>query len=59
MSTEASSHHLESIKKKINKIVKQEIVLLEFKDKVAAEQLQTSQYNEVISNKNFYFGIDE
>ena len=57
--TEASTEHLKEIKEKINKIVKQEIAKLEFKDKLAAEQLEISQYNEVISKSNFYFGIDE
>lgn len=57
--TSSSSKHLTSIKERINKIVAQEIEFLEFKDKYAAEGLAESQYKEVVTNSNFYFGIDE
>lgn len=32
---------------------------LQFKDKLAAEQLAASKYEEVTTKKNFYFSIDE
>ena len=59
LDTHASSHHLEEIKQKINQIVKEEVHKLKFKDQLAAEQLAEAQYEEVITKKNFFFGIDE
>lgn len=59
INTHASSHHLESIKAKINNIVEEEVHKLQFKDKLAAEELAASQYQEVLSKKNFFFEVDE
>lgn len=39
--------------------MKEEVEKLEFKDKIAAEALADTQYEEVITKKNFFFGIDE
>ena len=57
--TEASSEHLKSIKERINEIVHEEVAKLQFKDKLAAEQLAVSKYEEVTTKKNFYFSVDE
>lgn len=59
LDTQASSSHLAQVKKRINKIVKEEVEKLEFKDRIAAEALVDTQYEEVITKKNFFFGIDE
>lgn len=59
INTEASSEHLKSIKERINEIVHEEVAKLQFKDKLAAEQLAASKYEEVTTKKNFYFSVDE
>lgn len=59
MSEEASSSHLKTIRKRINRIVDQEIGLVEFKNKVDSEDLAQSAYDEVVTKQNFYFSVDE
>ena len=58
-SDEASSNHLRSVKRLINKVVQQEIDLVEFKDKVSKEDLAAEAYQEVVTKENFFFKVDE
>lgn len=57
--TESSSEHLTHIKERINQIVHEESQKLQFLDQLKTEELAASQYQEVITKKNFYFGLDE
>jgi len=52
-------NHLRSIKQKINSIVAQELESLEFRTKVSLEDLSEEAYQEVLTKKNYYFGVDE
>jgi len=59
LSETGSSDHLKQIRKRINKVVEQEIGLIEFKNQVSGEELAQSAYDEVITKENFFFKIDE
>ena len=50
---------IKKIKNKINHIVAQELARCEFKEKVDTELLVASTTKEVLSHKNFYFGVDQ
>ena len=56
---DSNSEHTRSIQAQINKIVKQEIDLIEFKDAVSQEALAQSAYDEVVTKENFFFKVDE
>ena len=59
LSETGSSKHLTNIRKRINKVVEQEIGLIEFKNQVSGEELAQSAYEEVITKENFFFKVDE
>lgn len=59
LSESGSSEHLRQIRKRINKVVEQEIGLIEFKNQVNGEELAQSAYDEVVTKENFFFKIDE
>jgi len=59
LSETGSSHKLDNIRKNINKIVDQEIGLIEFKNKVNGEELAQQAYEEVVTKENFFFKVDE
>lgn len=59
LSNTGSSEHLDTIRQRINKIVQQEIGLIEFKNQVSGEELAQSAYDEVITKENFFFKVDE
>jgi len=56
---DSSSQHIRDIQAQINKIVKQEIELIEFKNQVSEEALAQSAYEEVVTKENFFFKVDE
>ena len=58
LSETGSSQHLADIRKRINKVVQQEIGLVEFKNQVSGEELAQSAYDEVITKENFFFKVD-
>ena len=59
LSETGSSEHLIDIRKRINKVVDQEIGLIEFKKQVDGEELAQNAYNEVVTRENFFFKVDE
>ena len=59
LSETGSSDHLKQIRKRINKVVQQEVGLVEFKNQVSGEELAQSAYDEVITKENFFFKVDE
>ena len=59
LSETGSSEHLIDIRKRINKVVDQEIGLVEFKKQVDGEELAQKAYNEVVTRENFFFKVDE
>lgn len=59
LSETGSSAHLINMRKRINKVVAQEIELIEFKSQVEEEMLAQSAYEEVITKENFFFKVDE
>ena len=59
LSETGSSEHLKQIRKRINRVVEQEIGLVEFKDQVKGEELAQSAYEEVITKENFFYKVDE
>ncbi len=59
LSDTGSSEHLKTIRKRINKIVDQEIGLVEFKNQVSGEDLAQAAYDEVVTKENFFFKVDE
>ena len=59
LSDTGSSEHLKQIRKRINKVVEQEIGLIEFKNQVSGEELAQNAYDEVITKENFFFKVDE
>ena len=59
LSDTGSSEHLKNIRKQINKVVEQEIGLIEFKNQVSGEELAQNAYDEVITKENFFFKVDE
>ena len=59
LSDTGSSQHLKNIRKQINKVVEQEIGLIEFKNQVSGEELAQNAYDEVITKENFFFKVDE
>lgn len=59
LSETGSSEHLKQIRQRINKVVAQEIGLVEFKNQVNGEELAQSAYDEIITKENFYFKVDE
>ena len=59
---EGDRQHLKYVKKKLGKLLKQELDYLNFKEQLKKEEeenLVNSIYHEVITKKNFYFAIDE
>jgi hypothetical protein len=59
LSDTGSSDHLKTIRRRINKIVEQEIGLVEFKNQVSEEDLAQQAYDEVVTKENFFFKVDE
>ena len=59
LSETGSSEHLKNIRKRINKVVEQEIGLVEFKNQVSGEELAQNAYEEVVTKENFFFKVDE
>lgn len=56
---DSKSEHTRAIQAQINKIVKQETDLIEFKNAVSQEALAQSAYEEVVTKENFFFKVDE
>jgi len=55
-------HHLQYVKKKIAKLVRQELDYLQFEEKLKEEEreaLSSDIYKEVKTKSNFYFSVDE
>ena len=59
LSDTGSSKHLKNIRARINKVVEQEIGLIEFKNQHAGEELAQQAYEEVVTKENFFFKVDE
>ena len=59
LSETGSSEHLKNIRKRINRVVEQEIGLVEFKNQHDREELAQSAYEQVVTKENFFFKVDE
>ena len=59
LSETGSSEHLKNIRKRINRVVEQEIGLIEFKNQHDSEELAQSAYEQVVTKENFFFKVDE
>lgn len=59
MTNDTKDHpHLRKIREKINKVVSQEIGDVAFKEELSQCTISERTYEEVVTKKNFYFGID-